>query len=86
MKLALFNDYQLGVIRDGRIIDASPALEGISYHNPQQLMEMVITGWGEIQGEIEQAIAGKEGIALDQVRLRPPLPRPQNTSYLNKSL
>lgn len=76
MKLALFNDYQFGVIRDSRIIDASPALERISYHSPQELMEMVITGWGEIQPKIEQAVAGKEGISLDQVRLRPPLPRP----------
>ena len=76
MKLAFFNDYQLGVIKDSRIIDASPALEGISYYSPQELMKMVITGWGEIQPKIEQAVAGKKGIALDKVRLRPPLPRP----------
>ena len=76
MKLAFFNNYQLGVIRDDQIVDATSALEGISYHTPQELMEMVITGFSEVRPKIEQAVLGKEGVALDRVRLRPPLPRP----------
>ena len=76
MKLAFFNDYQLGVIRENQIVDATSALEGISCHNPQELMEMAIAGWSEIGPKIERVVQGKEGMALDSVRLRPPIPKP----------
>ena len=76
MKLAFFNDYQLGVIKDNQIVDAGSALEGISYHTPQELMKMVIEDFSNLQSQIEGAVAGKEGLALDSVRLRAPLPRP----------
>ena len=35
MKLAFFNDYQLGVITDGGIVDISDALSNISYRHPK---------------------------------------------------
>lgn len=76
MKLAFFNDYQLGVIRDDQIVDVKSALTGISYHSPQELMEMIIKSWSTVQPKLEQAAQGEEGVALDNVRLRPPLPRP----------
>jgi 2-keto-4-pentenoate hydratase/2-oxohepta-3-ene-1,7-dioic acid hydratase in catechol pathway len=76
MKLAFFNDFQLGVIVDNQIVDVTSAVTDISYHSPQELIEMVITGWDERQAGIEAAVAGKEGVALDSVRLRPPLPGP----------
>ena len=76
MKLAFFNDYQLGVIRDDQIVDVKSALTGISYHSPQELMEMIIKSWSAVQPKLEQAAQGEEGVALDNVRLRPPLPRP----------
>ena len=76
MKFAFFNDYQLGVIKDNQIVDVKSALEGISYHSPQELIEMIITGWSEVSPKIEQAAQGGEGVALDSVRLRPSVPRP----------
>jgi 2-keto-4-pentenoate hydratase/2-oxohepta-3-ene-1,7-dioic acid hydratase in catechol pathway len=76
MKLGFFNDYQLGVIKDNQIVDAQSAVEGISYHTPQELLEMIITDWSELQGKIEQAVEGKAGVALESVRLRSPVPKP----------
>jgi 2-keto-4-pentenoate hydratase/2-oxohepta-3-ene-1,7-dioic acid hydratase in catechol pathway len=76
MKLAFYNDFQLGVIKDDQIVDASAALAGISYHSPQELINTLIVGWSEHGQRIEQAVAGKAGVALDSVRLRPPVPRP----------
>ena len=35
MKLVLFNDYRLGVLRDSRVLDAMDALEGFYIHRHQ---------------------------------------------------
>ena len=76
MKLALFNDFQLGVIRDDRIVDAMSAVKGMSFRRPQDLIEEVIISWEEMRPRIEAAIDGREGVPLGSVRMRPPVPRP----------
>ncbi len=76
MKLAFFNDYQLGVIKDDNIVDVTSAVEGVSHHSPQELMNMLIEGFGDLQADIESAADGGDGVSLADVRLRAPLPRP----------
>ena len=76
MKLVLFNEYRLGAIQGNRVVDAMGALEGLQFRRPQDLVEEVITRWDVLKPKIEAAIRGKEGIALDGVRLRPPVPKP----------
>ncbi len=76
MKLVLFNEYSLGVVRDGRVVDAMAALQALSFRRPQDLIEEVIIRWNELKPKIESAIEGKEGVPLDSVRLRAPVPRP----------
>ena len=76
MKLALFDDFRLGVIEGDRIINAMSAVEGMSFRRPQDLMEEVIINWDEMRPRIEAAMAGQEGVSLGSVRLRPPVPRP----------
>ena len=76
MQLALYNDYRLGVIRGDRVVDSMEALEGVAFHSPQEMMQMVIRGWSELGPKIEGVSGGKEGMALNDVRLRAPLPRP----------
>lgn len=76
MKLAFFNDYQLGVINGDRIVDVGSAVDGISYHSPQELMNMLIEDFGDLQAQIESAAAGGDGVSLTDVNLRAPLPRP----------
>ncbi len=76
MKLVLFNDYRLGVIQNGNIVDAMAALEGSHFHKPQDLIENVIVGWDQLKPKIESAIQGKEGVPIASVTLRAPVPRP----------
>ena len=76
MKLAFFNDYQLGVIKGDRIVDVGSAVDGLSYHSPQELINMLIEDFSDLQAEIESAAAGGDGVSLTDVRLRAPLPRP----------
>ncbi|MDP6116182.1 MAG: fumarylacetoacetate hydrolase family protein [Planctomycetota bacterium] len=76
MKLALYGDYQLGVLRDEQIIDVMPALEGESYHSPQRMMEIVITEWDEISPKIEAAAERGDPQSIADVTFCPPMPRP----------
>ena len=76
MKLALFDDYQLGVINGDRIVNAMSAVEGMSFRRPQDLMEEVIINWDGMRPRIEAAVEGQDGVPLGSVRLRPPVPRP----------
>ena len=76
MKLVLFNEYRLGVIQNNRVVDAMAALEGLQCRRPQDLIEEVITRWDALKPRIEAATRGQEGLPLDNVRLRPPVPKP----------
>ena len=76
MKLVLYNDYQLGVIQNGNVVDAMAAVAGMSFRRPHDLMDEIITNWNEMRPRIEAAIAGQSGVALDSVRLRAPVPKP----------
>ena len=76
MKLALYDDYQLGVINGDRIVNAMSAVQGMSFRRPQDMMEEVIINWDEMRPRIEAAAEGQDGVALGSVRLRPPVPRP----------
>ena len=76
MKLVLFDDYHLGVINDGRVVDAMEVFAGVPFRRPQDMIEEVITNWEELRPKIGSALQGKNGVPLDSVRLRPPVPQP----------
>lgn len=76
MKLAFFNDYQLGIITDGGIVDISDALSGLSYHTPQEQIRMVIEDFDNLRPAIADAAENGTATSLDSVSLKAPLPRP----------
>ena len=76
MKLAFFDDYQLGVITADGIVDLSDALSGIPSRTPQELIQMVIEDFDNLRSTIAEAAANGTPIALDNVNLKAPLPQP----------
>ena len=77
MKLVLYDDYRLGVVKGAdRVVDAMAGLEGLHFHRPQELIEAVITRWEELKPRIEAAVDDKDGVSIDSVKLRPPVPKP----------
>ncbi len=76
MKLTFFNDYQLGVIKENHVVDIAEALSEISHHTPQELIKTVIEKFDELHPAIVAAAENGNAIALDDVLLRSPLPRP----------
>ena len=76
MKLVLFNDYRLGVLQNGNVVDVMASLDGLHFRKPQEMVEGVILGWDQVKPKIEQEIQGKEGVPISDVTLRAPIPRP----------
>ena len=76
MKLVLYNDFQLGVVRGDSIVYVGDSVETLGYHNVQEMMQMIINDWDAIQPKIEEAIDYENSVALGTVILHPPLPRP----------
>ena len=61
MKLAFFNDYQLGVINGDQIVEVTSALGDIAYHSPQELIETLIKDWDNLQPQLAQAAEENTG-------------------------
>ena len=72
MKLLLYDDFKLGVLQGEQVLDATAATVGLGHHSPQEMMQMIISGWAQVQPLIEQAIAGQSGVPMGSVRIRPP--------------
>ena len=78
MKLAFFDDFKLGVIGDGTVVDVSDAVSGIRHTSPQDLINRVIENFDDFRGALQQAADSGSGVPLEHVRLLPPLPKPGN--------
>lgn len=76
MKLVFFDDYRLGVLRGDGVVDVSAAVADLHYHTAQGLLKQVIEGWDDRRGAIASAADSGAARPVDQVRFRPPVPRP----------
>ncbi len=79
MKLGLFSErgsdeMRPCVITDGGVVDASAVVPGA--RTPQRRMELLIDRFEALQGQLEELSTQARKRPLDEVRLRPPLPRP----------
>jgi len=78
MKLLFFDDFRLGVLQGESVVDVSAIVKDIPHLEPQQLMCGLIERFVDYRGPLEAAARQERGRPLDQVRIRPPLPRPTN--------
>ena len=75
MKLAFFDDFNLGVVKDGAVVDVSDAVSGVNHTSPQDLINRVIENFDDLKEALQQAADSGAGVPLNSVRLRPPLPQ-----------
>jgi 2-keto-4-pentenoate hydratase/2-oxohepta-3-ene-1,7-dioic acid hydratase in catechol pathway len=77
LKLCLFQKADAvvpGVITERGIVDVSSAVR-IGY-TPQLTMEGIIDGFEELRPAVERLARDGDAVKLEELRLRPPLPRP----------
>ena len=78
MKLMVFNDDRVGVVRGDSVVDVTAAVEGVPHSDAGNLMSAVVARFADLRAPIERAAAAGASLPLAQVRIRPPLPRPNN--------
>lgn len=75
MKIALFNDQQLGVVKNDQIVDVSTAVNWDN-NRPQESLVRLMTHFNELKPTIEAHLDKGEVYTLSDVRLRAPVPNP----------
>jgi 2-keto-4-pentenoate hydratase/2-oxohepta-3-ene-1,7-dioic acid hydratase in catechol pathway len=78
MKLAFFNDFQLGTVTGDSVTDVSAAVSDVPRTGPHDLIANLIATFDTYRARLEAAAAQGPALPLASVRLRPPLPRPAN--------
>lgn len=81
MKLLLFDDYKLGVLKGDRVVDGSGVLSGPTGGLGRPSggpVEAAIERWDEVRPRLEEIAAKEQGVPLSGVKVLPPLPRPHH--------
>lgn len=83
MKLLLFNDYKLGVLKGDRVVDVTRAVPDADKMpktplGGEAIMESVIENFESLRPKFESIVNQEGGVAMSDVKIRPPLPRPPN--------
>jgi 2-keto-4-pentenoate hydratase/2-oxohepta-3-ene-1,7-dioic acid hydratase in catechol pathway len=78
MKIAFFDDFKLGVVTGDKVVDVSDVVKDIPRMGPQDVIRGVIEKFDQLKGKLADAAAKGQGKPLSQVKLRAPLPKPEN--------
>src|SRR5262245_24583891 len=78
MKLAFFDDFKLGVVAGDKVVDVTDVVKDIPRLGPQDVMRGVIDRFDTLKDRLADAAAKGHGKPVSQVRLRPPLVKPEN--------
>jgi 2-keto-4-pentenoate hydratase/2-oxohepta-3-ene-1,7-dioic acid hydratase in catechol pathway len=78
MKLMYFDDYKLGVVTGDGVVDVSSVVQDIPHTGPHDLINGLIARFGEYRSRLEEVARRGKAVAVADVRIRPPLPRPVN--------
>ncbi len=76
MRFAFIDDYRPAVVTDRGAVDVSHLLDSIPKLDAQDLLEGLMQRFDEFRPLLEEAAANDEATSVDQVRFRPPVPRP----------
>ena len=76
MKIAVFNDYRVGLVEGDLIFDVTAAIPNASGAWPPVFMTQAIAAWDKLLPHVQQARCSARPIALASVNLLPPNPCP----------
>jgi 2-keto-4-pentenoate hydratase/2-oxohepta-3-ene-1,7-dioic acid hydratase in catechol pathway len=75
MKIALFNDFNLGIAKDDRIFDVSDIVNW-NTKDPQRSLLRLMENFGELKDKINSSLFSAQSYPLSEVKLQPPVPKP----------
>ena len=77
MKLAYFDNFQLGILTDKGLVDVSQIIMDIPHTNPGNLMNGLIEDFENYRSKLETAAEKGVAFPLDSIKIQPPLPKPR---------
>jgi 2-keto-4-pentenoate hydratase/2-oxohepta-3-ene-1,7-dioic acid hydratase in catechol pathway len=75
MKFVFYDEFQPGLLKDDQVIDIKDVLKS-NAQTPQLLLESFIANFEDLKPSLENALDDKEGVPVQSVRLRQPVPKP----------
>ena len=78
MKLLFFDDFKLGALKGDAVVDVSDVVRDIPNLEPQDLIAGLIARFDRYRQPLQNAIERGPGVPVGSVRIRPPVPRPNN--------
>jgi 2-keto-4-pentenoate hydratase/2-oxohepta-3-ene-1,7-dioic acid hydratase in catechol pathway len=75
LKLALFNQFNLGLVHEEEVYDIS-SLASWNHKHPQESLEILMANYVELKSKIEAGFSNCDVYSLSDVRLQPPIPKP----------
>jgi 2-keto-4-pentenoate hydratase/2-oxohepta-3-ene-1,7-dioic acid hydratase in catechol pathway len=78
MKLLFFDDFKLGVLNGADVVDVSEVVRDIPHTGPHNLISGLIERFVDYRGALDRAAGAGKRTSINEVRIRPPLPRPVN--------
>ena len=76
MKIGFFNDFRPCILKENGVVDISREVRNLQGGSPQLLLENIIVNFQFLRPKLERLEERGRVIPLEEVRLRPPVPRP----------
>ena len=78
MKIMLFNDYRIGIIKGEGLVDITSVVANIPHHGIGDLMNGMIGTFDQVRPRIEKFVETGNTLPIAGVKIRAPLPKPVN--------
>lgn len=78
MKILLFDDNKIGVMKGNSVVDVTQIVKDIPHTTLQDLVAGLIVRFEDYKSALEKSEAKGDGIPLAQVKIKSPLPKPSN--------
>ena len=76
MRIGFHDDFIPCLVKDDGVVDISAEVQDLPSGSPQLTLESIINNWAALRPRLEALSQNGTVIPMDQVRLRPPVPRP----------
>ena len=78
MKIMLFNDYRIGIIKGEGLVDVTSVVSNIPHNGIGDLMNGLIGSFDQVKPRIDKFVETGKTVPMAGVKIRPPLPKPVN--------
>jgi len=76
MRLAVFDDNKVGVVRDGLLVDVSDLVGAGAAEWPPVAVTRLVAGFDRLRPRLEEALRSRPGTPIEGARLNAPVPFP----------